>query len=34
MEDSMRAFLNSPLGAALGFAAGTLLVYGVIVPLG
>jgi hypothetical protein len=33
MDDSVRAFLNSPLGAALGFAAGSLLVYLVAVPL-
>ena len=33
MDDPVLAFLNSPLGAALGFAAGTLLVYLVAIPL-
>jgi hypothetical protein len=34
VDDPVLAFLNSPLGAALGFAAGTLLVYIVAIPLG
>jgi hypothetical protein len=33
VDDPVLAFLNSPLGAALGFAAGMLLVYVVVVPL-
>jgi hypothetical protein len=33
VDNPVLAFLNSPLGAALGFAAGTLLVYLVAIPL-
>ena len=34
VDDPVLAFLNPPLAAVLGFAAGTLLVYVVVVPLG
>jgi hypothetical protein len=33
MSDEWRVFLNSPLGAALGFAVGSLVVYAVFIPL-
>jgi len=33
MSDEWRVFLNSPLGAVVGFAAGSLVVYAVAIPL-
>ena len=33
MSDEWRVFLNSPLGAVVGFAAGSLVVYAVVIPL-
>jgi hypothetical protein len=31
MADEWRVFLNSPLGAAVGFAAGSLVVYTIVI---
>jgi hypothetical protein len=33
MSDEWQVFLNSPLGAVVGFAAGSLVVYAVVIPL-